>query len=226
MGEWGGSIDRARVRELMVDANDGIIAVAGIGEGFVGAGASRSAGLLAVVAATVAGSVALAGAKYTEAANERDAEQALIDEEARQLALSPEDELAELTELYVEKGLSPGLAGEVAGELSRHNPLAAHVDAEHGIDVRGPRIHPLLIAVGAALAFAAGASLVILTVLLAPSDWRSIAVLFAAAGALAVTSAVVGRLGRLPVWRTMLRTVVIGVAAMLLSLLVGTLFDL
>ena len=50
--------------------------------------------------------------------------------------------------------------------------------------------------------------------------------LFAAAGALAVTSAVVGRLGRLPVWRTMLRTVVIGVAAMLLSLLVGTLFDL
>ena len=114
MGEWGGSIDRARVRELMVDANDGIIAVAGIGEGFVGAGASRAAGLLAVVAATVAGSVALAGAKYTEAANERDAEQALIDEEARQLALSPEDELAELTELYVEKGLSPGLAGEVA----------------------------------------------------------------------------------------------------------------
>ena len=84
----------------------------------------------------------------------------------------------------------------------------------------------MLIAVGAGLAFAAGAALVILTVLLAPSDWRSLAVLFAAAGALAVTSAIVGRLGRLPVWRTMLRTVVIGVAAMLLSLLVGTLFDL
>ena len=121
----------------MVDANDGIIAVAGIGEGFVGAGASQSAALLAVLAATIAGSIALAGAKYSEAANERDAELAVIEEEARQLALSPTEELAELTEIYERKGLPTELAAQVAAELSRHNPLAAHADAEHGIDLRG-----------------------------------------------------------------------------------------
>jgi hypothetical protein len=138
-GAGDGPIDRVLVRGLVVDANDGIIAVAGIGEGFVGAGASATAALLAVVAATVAGSIAVGGAKYNEAANERDAEKALIDEEARQLALSPDEELAELTALYVDKGLSPDLAAQVAVQLSRHNPLAAHADAEHGIDVRAIR---------------------------------------------------------------------------------------
>ena len=115
--------------------------------------------LLAVVAATVAGSIALAGAKYAEAANERDAEQEAIDEEARQLALSPEEEQAELAEHYEAKGLPALLAAEVAAELSRDHVLAAHVEAEHGIDVRNPRIQPLLVSLGAGLAFAAGAAL-------------------------------------------------------------------
>jgi len=213
------------VRELVVDANDGIIAVAGIGEGFVGAGASTSAALLAVVAGTVAGTIAIAGAKYTEAANERDAVQEQIDEEARQLALSPEDELAELTDHYTGKGLSPDLAAQVAAELSRTNPLAAHAETEHGIDVGRP-IRPVLVAAGSALAFAAGASIVIMTVLLISARWRSIAVFVVAAAALTITSVIAARWGKVPVWRTVLRTVSIGMTAMVVSLLVGHLFEL
>lgn len=221
-----GRVDRAQVRSLVVDANDGIIAVAGIGEGFVGAGASSAAALLAVLAATVAGSIAVAGAKYAEAANERDAHQELIDEEARQLALSPEDELAELTAHYEAKGLSTELAGQVAAELSRHNALAAHVEAEHGIAVDTPPPRPLLVALSAGLAFAAGASLVILTVLISPPEWRSLAVLLAAAGSLMVTSLIAGRWGSVPIWRTASRTATIGAIALLLSYLTGALFDL
>jgi VIT1/CCC1 family predicted Fe2+/Mn2+ transporter len=200
--------------------------VAGIGEGFVGAGASQAAALLAVLAATIAGSIALAGAKYAEAANERDAELAVLEEEERQLALSPAEELAELTEIYERKGLPPELAAQVAAELSQHNPLAAHAEAEHGIDLRGSRIKPLVVALGAASAFTAGALVVIATIMLSPTSWRSVAVLLATAMSLTVTSAIAGRWGRVPLLRTAVRTVTIGLSALLLSLAVGSLFDL
>ena len=94
------------------------MAVAGIAEGFIGAGAGTTATMIAVLAGSVAGSIALAAAKFAEAAIERDARQVVLDEERRQLALSPEDELRELEALYEAKGLSPGLARQVAHELS------------------------------------------------------------------------------------------------------------
>ena len=75
------------VRSLVVDANDGIIATAGIVEGFAGAGATEITITIAAFSAMVAGGIALGGAKYAEEATERDAQLALIDEERRQLAL-------------------------------------------------------------------------------------------------------------------------------------------
>ena len=79
------------VLALVVDANDGIIATAGIVEGFAGAGASATTITIAAFSAMVAGGIALGGAKYSETATERDAEQALIDEERMQLELSPDN---------------------------------------------------------------------------------------------------------------------------------------
>ena len=123
------------MRSLVVDANDGIIATAGIVEGFAGAGATRSTILIAAFSAMVAGGIALAGAKYAEEAAERDAQLALIEEERQQLARAPEEETAELVALYEAKGLSPQLAREVATELTAGDPLAAHIDAEHGLSL-------------------------------------------------------------------------------------------
>lgn len=222
----GGQARRRRVRELVVDANDGIIAVAGIGEGFLGAGASRNTAMLAVVSATIAGSIALGGSKYAEAANERDAQQELIDEEQRQLALSPAAELAELTSYYVGRGISPDLAAQVAAELSGTNPLAAQLDAKHGIDVREPSVTPWLVALTAGVAFATGAALIVLTVAFSAPEWRTQAVLVAAGASLLATSIVAGRWGKVPIWRTALRTVVIGLIALLLSLAIGSMFEL
>lgn len=218
------SARRARIREHVVDANDGIIAVASIGEGFIGAGATKSAALLAVVAATIAGAIALAGTRFAEVANERDALQELIDEEARQLALSPAEELAELTAIFEGKGLSSELAARVAAELSQADPIAAHIEAEHGVDVRVPRLGPFLAAVGGALAFAAGAMFVIFAVWVARPDSRTIMVVLSAVAALVVTSLVGARWGNVPVRRTVLRTVVVGAIALTASYVVGTLF--
>ena len=74
-GVWA-RIDRGGVREHLVDANDGIIASAGIIEGLLGAGASSTILLVASLAAMVGGGLALGGMRYAEAADERDARSA------------------------------------------------------------------------------------------------------------------------------------------------------
>ena len=154
---------------MTVDVNDGIIATAGIVEGFSGAGAGLITLIIAAVSAMIAGTMALAGAKYAEAAGDRDAEIAVMEEERRQLALSPQEEFAELVEHYRARGLSDGLARQVAGELTAQDALGAHLRAEHGLsetDVTRPTPVALL----AGVCFAVGSGVPLLAILIVPAD--------------------------------------------------------
>lgn len=219
-------VDRDRARELVVDANDGIMAVAGIAEGFIGAGAGTSATLIAILAGAIAGSIALAGAKFTEAAIARDAREVALEEVRRQLALSPEEELIELAARYEAKGLSPGLAHQVAAELSSQDALTAHADAEHGIEPGERPLPPVVAALLAGVAFAVGAMIVVATILTTPRSSRLPTTFFAVALSLGLTSLVLARWGQVPVARTIIRNVGVGVAAMFLTLAIGSLFEL
>ena len=216
-------IDPARVREHAVDANDGIIASAGIVEGLLGAGASSTILLVASLAAMVGGGIALAGMRYAEAADDRDAQHAILEAERRRIALTPAEEEAELAELYQAKGLSPQLARAVAAELSAGDALAAHAEAEYGIVLRGRPAVPRTTAVLAGLAFAIGAGIPLLVILLAPAAWRSAATILAVVAALSLTSLLIASLGGTNIARTIFRTVSIGIATMLVTYIGGTL---
>jgi VIT1/CCC1 family predicted Fe2+/Mn2+ transporter len=216
-------IDRGRVREHVVDANDGIIASAGIVEGLLGAGASSTILLVASIAAMVGGGIALAGMRYSEMADERDARQATLEAERRRIDLTPAEEEAELAELYQDRGLSPQLARAVAAELSADDALAAHAEAEYGIVLRDRPAPPWATAVLAGLAFALGAGVPLLVILLAPLAWRSAATILAVVAALSLTALVIATLGGTNIPRTIFRTVMIGVATMLLTYIGGSL---
>jgi VIT1/CCC1 family predicted Fe2+/Mn2+ transporter len=54
--------------------------------------------------------------------------------ERRELAESPRAEITELARIYESKGLQPGLARHVAERLTARDALAAHAEAELGID--------------------------------------------------------------------------------------------
>jgi vacuolar iron transporter family protein len=218
-------VDSARVREHAVDANDGIIASAGIVEGLLGAGASSTILLVASLAAMVGGGLALAGMRYAEAADERDAQHALLEAERRRIALTPAEEEAELAELYQAKGLSPQLARAVAAELSTGDALAAHADAEYGIALHDRPADPRTTAVLAGLAYAVGAGVPLLVILLAPPAWRSAATLLAVVTALSLTALLIASTGGTNVLRTILRTVAIGVATMLVTYIGGRLLS-
>ncbi len=218
-------IDRARVREHVVDTNDGIIASAGIVEGLLGAGASSKILLVASIASMVGGGIALGGMRYAEAADERDAQQATLEAERRRIDLTPAEEEAELAELYQDRGLSPQLARAVAAELSAGDALAAHAEAEYGIVLRDRPAPLWATAVLAGLAFALGAGVPLLVILLAPPAWRSATTVLAVFAALSLTALVISALGRTNLLRTMFRTVSIGMATMVLTYLGGSLLD-
>jgi len=72
--------------------------------------------------------------EYVSVSTQRDSEKSLLAEERRELVEEPEEELAELPGIYVGKGLSEELALQVARELTDHDALGAHAEAELGID--------------------------------------------------------------------------------------------
>lgn len=219
-------IDSVRLRALTVEANEGIITTAGIVEGFLGAGAETSAVVVAACAAMVSGGISLGGVRYAAEATARDAQLALVEEERRQLELAPDAELDELAELYEAKGLSTELARQVAEELSAGNALAAHAEAEHGIALGAPTVRPLPAAIASGGAFAAGSMIVLATTVLTPEQWRIPSTFLAVVVSLCITSFAVGRWGRVPVAPTLLRTVAVGAFAMLVTLALGSRFDL
>jgi VIT1/CCC1 family predicted Fe2+/Mn2+ transporter len=210
-------------RDLVIEVNDGIIATAGIVEGLVAADVRNRTILISAAIALVVGSASSAGARYTEAAFHRDAALAAVAQEREQIERDPEAELEELVQIYVAKGLSPGLARQVATELMEHDALAAHV--EEDLDVDDEDFLPagrLSVAVG--LAYAAGAALPILISLLVPAQTRVLTTLVAVTISLVITSYVGARIGHTHPARTVLRAVVVGVGTLLLALLVGQAF--
>ena len=221
-GVWA-RIDRGRVREHVVDTNDGIIASAGIVEGLLGVGASSTVLLVGSLAAMVGGGLALSAMRYAETADERDARKAILEAERRRIELTPAEEEAELAVLYQDRGLSLRLARAVAAELSAGDALAAHAEAEYGISLRSRPAAPWTIAVVAGLTFALGAGVPLLVIQLAPPAWRSAATVLAVVAALCLTASVNASISETSIARTTLRTVSIGLVTMALTFVVGSL---
>ena len=219
-------LDRQAVRAHLVDVNDGVIATAGVVEGLLAAGASVTTIVVAALGAMVGGGMALGGMKYSEAADDRDAEIAVLAEERRLHELQPDEELAELAALYEDKGLSPALARQVAEELSTKDALLHHAEVEHGITLDDDSPSPGGTAVLAGSAFMIGAAVPLVVSATAPAGWRIPLTVLAVVAALSGTATMVARLGGMSVGRTVLRTVTIGVLTMSLTLAGGLLFDL
>ena len=136
----------------------------------------------------------------------------------------PSAELRELIGLLQEKGLSTGTSETVARELTEHDALAAHLDLELGID-REALVNPWAAALSSMLSFTAGALLPLLAILLPPSDARIPVTFVVVIGALCLTGAVSAHLGGSSKRRAILRLVVGGTLAMLVTLAVGELLD-
>ncbi|AGW41387.1 hypothetical protein O159_13110 [Leifsonia xyli subsp. cynodontis DSM 46306] len=205
----------------MLGANDGIVSVAAGVVGVAGATTALAAIAKAGLAALVGGAVSMALGEYVSVSSQRDSQHALIAAERRELAESPEEELAELTGLYEERGLRPETARQVAQELTEHDALAAHLSAELGID-QDDVASPWRAALASAVAFTIGGVLPLATILL-PAGVR-IPVTFAIVlAALGVTGYVAAWIGGSARGRAVLRVIVGGAIVLVATFAIGAL---
>jgi VIT1/CCC1 family predicted Fe2+/Mn2+ transporter len=206
-----------------VVANDGIIATAGILEGFAGAGASDRTLITAATVATIVGMLAVGGAEWAEAAAEREAQLTVAREEARQIARQPEVELAELVTYYEEKGLTPQLARAVAEQLMAHDALDAQLESEHGIVDVISLAETIRAGIGSAIAYLLGAAIPLIVTLAVPVAVEAPLILATVVLSLIVTSVVGARTGHTPLLRTLIRSLIVGLGTLGASYLIGKL---
>lgn len=210
------------LRAAVLGANDGIVSTASLVVGVAAANAGRSDVLLAGVAGLVAGALSMAAGEYVSVSSQADTERADLARERHELATAPAAEEDELTHIYIERGLDSALARQVAHQLTAHDALKAHARDELG-HVEGMTARPLQAAFASAAAFASGAVLPIITVILSPTSAVTtvvaatsllcLGVLGALAASAGGASVVVGA-GRVAFW---------GALAMALTALVGRL---
>ena len=202
------------------DASDGILTSAGICEGFAGAGVGSNVLIFGGFAGLVAGTLAMGAVEYSKLRAELDQQAGELARERVQIETAPEAELDELTELYVSRGLSPGLARQVAVELTAHDALAAHAEAEHGI-TPASEIVPLRDALAVSAAFAAGGIIPWLAVVLIPGAPRAGVTFAIVLLALALTGWVSARISDIRSVRPIIRMAGIGALAMVITYLAG-----
>src|SRR5262245_23515936 len=210
------------VRPHVPEASDGILTSAGICEGFAGAGASTKVLIFAGFAGLLAGTLAEAAVEYSKCGAERDQQMAQLTAERAQLATTPDAELDELTELYVSRGLSRPLARQVAVELTAHDALAAHAEAEHGI-TPASLASPIRDALAVGAAFVAGAVPPPASIILVPGPPRAAVTFVIVVLALALTGWISAQISDVHPLRPILRTAAIGVLSMTITYAAGLL---
>ena len=208
------------LRAAVLGAGDGIVSIAALLIGVAASDASRSSIIVAGFAGVAAGAMSMATGEYNSVSSQRDTERADIARERREQRTEPERELDELTVIYRRRGLDPALAREVAIQLHRADPLAAHLRDELGI-VEAGRARPLQAATVSAGAFTLASAIPLVAVVATPSGARIPAVVVASLIALALLGMVGARLGGAPRLRAAVRVVVGSGLAMALAAAVG-----
>jgi VIT1/CCC1 family predicted Fe2+/Mn2+ transporter len=210
------------LRAGVLGANDGIISTAGLVIGVAAATTNTTEIATAGLAGLVAGAVSMALGEYVSVSSQRDTERALIEKERRELSTMPRAEHAELVQLLRRRGLSAGTSILVADELTEGDALQAHLSLELGID-QEELANPWVAAGSSAVAFASGAVLPLIAILVPPASVRIAVAFVAVVVALLVTGYVSAELGGAPKRTAVARLVVGGALAMVVTFGIGQL---
>ncbi len=211
------------LRAAVLGANDGIISIASLAIGVAAASSNRDPILLATVAGLVAGALSMAAGEYVSVSSQTDIENADIEREKQELKEMPENELKILAEIYEKRGLKKETALVVADELMKKDALGAHIRDELGINELN-QAKPIQAAFSSGTAFTAGGLIPLLVTIFAPVHHMEYFLYAFTIISLITLGAVSAKTGGSSVKKAIIRIVVWGTIAMVLSALVGYLF--
>lgn len=212
------------LRASVLGANDGIISVTSLIMGMAASGASTHTLLITCIAGLISGASSMAAGEYISVKSQKDIEKADLEMEHRELQRNPEMELKELTHIYILRGLTPELAHEVAIQLTKKNALGAHARDEIGIH-ENTAAKPLQAAGSSALAFSLGALFPMMAILLSAEQHVEKTVLCVGIASLAILGTLASYAAGTSMLKGSLRVTLWGIAAMLFSSWIGSLFN-
>lgn len=212
------------LRAAVLGANDGILSTTSLAIGIAAASTTREPIVLAALAGLVAGALSMAAGEYVSVSSQSDIEVADLTREKSELENTPDLELQELAQIYQHRGLDENLSMQVAIQLSAHDALGAHAKDELGIN-EITQAKPMQAALASAASFIIGGLLPLLVSIFAPIKLMVIyqygfSILFLALSALVAAKAGGSNRGK-----AVLRICFWGTVAMLMTALVGYLFE-
>lgn len=211
------------LRAAVLGANDGIVSTASLIIGVAAGGANQHTILLTGVAGLIAGAMSMAAGEYVSVGTQSDTENADLAKERLELATDQENELKELTGIYVGRGLTPDLAHQVALQLTAHDALGAHARDELGI-TEIVTARPLQAALSSAASFAVGAALPLIIALLTSTSQLIPNVAVTSLLCLAILGGLAAKAGGATIWKGAVRVTFWGALAMLATAAVGNFF--
>ena len=211
------------LRAAVLGANDGIVSTASLIVGVASASGNASNIIIVGIAGLVAGAMSMAAGEYVSVSSQADTEKADLARERKELAEQPDFEREELAGIYVKRGVDKDLARKVSGQLMAKDALAAHARDELGIS-QVTSAQPVLAALTSAAAFATGAALPLLIVLLSPARTLIPAVTVASLGFLAMLGAIGAKAGGADIMKATIRVTFWGALAMAITAAIGAAF--
>lgn len=212
------------LRAAVLGANDGIVSTASLIVGVASANTSHKNIILTATAGLFAGALSMAAGEYVSVSTQADTEKADLDREKNELINDTAAEHAELTQIYIERGLNPKLATQVAKELMAHNALESHARDELGITTIF-KARPIQAAFSSAAAFSCGAALPVIMVLFSPHQNITVIVSASSLLFLILLGILAARVGRAPLLKSVLRISFWGTLAMVITATMGSVFD-
>ncbi len=124
------------LRPAVFGAMDGLVTNSSLIAGIGGGGGGHGTIVLTGIAGLIAGAFSMATGEYISVRSQNELTEAEIELERKQHTRDPIGKLRRLTEVFIEKGVSPNLAEAVVRQISadRDRAVATHVREELGID--------------------------------------------------------------------------------------------
>jgi VIT1/CCC1 family predicted Fe2+/Mn2+ transporter len=151
------------LRPTVFGMMDGLVSNFALIAGVAGASAGSSEVALAGLAGLVGGAFSMAAGEYISVQSQNESTAAEIEVERHELVHNADAELAELTQMYVARGVERPLAEQVARQLSRNPEQALVIHAQEELGVDPTQLPSPLIAAGSSFfSFCVGALLPLL----------------------------------------------------------------
>ena len=213
------------LRAAVLGANDGLVSIASLMIGVAAAKASSETIMVTAAAGIAAGAMSMAVGEFISVSSQNDIEDADRKIEAAHLAIDPEGELVELTEIYKARGLNQELARQVAEAMHAHDPLEAHLRDELG-QHENTKARPFQAAFASAASFIAGGSVPFLGVFAPSLTSQAGSIVAFTLGGLVITGVVSAKTAGSRILVPTIRVLLGGSLGMAITAGIGTLFHL